>query len=211
VAEGCVVGAGAEVGAGAALHPNAVGEWAVIGPGTVLGAGAGVRIGAHCVVHSGARLGFAYRPTAPGQGGPSKAASSGGVIVGNGVEIGPNTVIEEGERRPTTIADGVRIGALACIGHDCSIGPGTELVAMVGLAGGVQIGAGTLLMGQVGVSSGAQIGDHAVIFGQSGVIGRVPDGGRYMGYPAWPRGQWLRGQARLRRSTRPRPAPPPGP
>jgi len=177
VAEGCVVG-----------------DWAVIDPGTVLGAvvGAGARIGARCVVHSGARLGFSCRPTAPAQSGWPKAASFGGVVVGDGVEIGPNAVIEDGETRPTTIADGVRIGALAMIGHDCSIGPGSELVAMVGLAGGVQIG----------VSNRVRIGDRAMVFGKSGVLSHVPDNGRYMGYPAWPRDQWLRAQAMLRHSTR---------
>jgi UDP-3-O-[3-hydroxymyristoyl] glucosamine N-acyltransferase len=95
-------------------------------------------------------------------------------VLGDGVEIGPNAVIEDGETRPTTIADGVRIGALAMIGHDCSIGPGSGLVAMVGLAGGVQIGAGALLMGQVGVSNRERIGDRAVVFGKSGVLSHVP-------------------------------------
>jgi UDP-3-O-[3-hydroxymyristoyl] glucosamine N-acyltransferase len=209
VGPGCVVGAGAQVGAGAALHANAaVGDLAVIGPGTVIGAGAvigpGVRLGARCVVHSGARLGFAYRPAPAGSNGRTKPASFGGVVVGDDVEIGPNTVIEEGEREPTTIADGVTIGALVCIGHDCSIGPGAELVAMVGLASEVRVGAQALLMGQVGVNGGVRIGECAVVFGKSGVIGHVPDDGRYMGYPAWPRAEWLRAQASLRRRSRAR-------
>jgi UDP-3-O-[3-hydroxymyristoyl] glucosamine N-acyltransferase len=207
--DGCVVGAGAEVGAGAALHANSVvGDLAVVGPGTVLGAGAvvgpGVRVGARCVVHSGARLGFAYRPTPPGSSGLTKPASFGGIVVGDEVEIGPNAVVEEGEREPTTIANGARIGGLAYVGHDCSIGPGAELVAMVGLASGVQVGAEALLMGQVGVAGGVRIGDRAVVFGKSGVIGHVPDDGLYMGYPAWPRSDWLRVQATLRRGLRAR-------
>ena len=213
VGEGCVVGAGAEVGAGAALHANAVvGDLAVIGPGTMLGAGAfvgpGVRVGARCVVHSGAILGFVHRPTAPGSGGVTKPASFGGVVVGDEVEIGPNAVVEEGEREPTTIADGVRIGGLCYVGHDCSIGPGAELVGMVGLASEVRVGAEALLMGQVGVTGGVRIGDRAVVFGKSGVIGHVPEDGRYMGYPAWSRSEWLRAQARLRHGSRARPAMP---
>lgn len=216
VGAGCVVGAGAQVGAGAALHANSVvGDLAEIGSGTVLGAGAvigpGVRVGARCVVHSGARLGFAFRPAGPGSSGLTKPASFGGVVVGDEVEIGPNAVIEEGERQPTTIADGVRIGALVCVGHDCSIGNGAELVAMVGLASEVRVGAEALLMGQVGVNGGVRIGDRAVVFGKSGVIGNVPDDGRYMGYPAWPRAEWLRAQATLRRRSRVRrPAATPG-
>jgi UDP-3-O-[3-hydroxymyristoyl] glucosamine N-acyltransferase len=212
VGDGCVVGAGAEVGAGAALHANVVvGDLAVIGAGTMLGAGAvvgpGVRVGARCVVHSGVRLGFAFRPTAPGSGGASKPASFGGVVVGDEVEIGPNAVIEEGESEPTVIADRVKIGALACVGHDCSIGPGAELVAMVGLASEVRVGADAMLMGQVGVTNGVRIGDRAVVFGHSGVIGHVPDDGAYMGYPAWPRNEWLRAQAKLRHGSRTQPTP----
>lgn len=211
IADGCVVGAGAEIAAGAALHANAVvGDLAVIGQDTVVGAGAavgaGVRVGARCVVHSGAVVGFAYRPTPVGERGLTKPPSYGGVVIGDGVEIGPNAVIEEGETEPTTIADGARVGSLSHVGHDCSIGRGAELVAMVGLASEVTVGEDALLMGQVGVTGGVRIGDRAVVFGKSGVIGHVPDDGGYMGYPAWPRDEWLRTQAGLRHQSRARPA-----
>ena len=161
-----------------------------------------MRVGAGCVVHSGAVVGYAYRPTPPGAGGLTKPPSYGGVVLGDGVEIGPNAVIEEGERQPTTIAAGARVGSLSHVGHDCSIGQGAELVAMVGLASEVTVGAEAMLMGQVGVTGGVRVGDRAVVFGKSGVIGHVPDDGRYMGSPAWPRGEWLRAQARLRRDSR---------
>jgi UDP-3-O-[3-hydroxymyristoyl] glucosamine N-acyltransferase len=211
IGDGCVIGAGAGIASGAALHANAVvGDLAVIGPGTVLGPGAvvgpGAVIGAGCVVHSGAVVGYAYRPTPPGAAGLTKPPSYAGVVLGDGVEIGPNAVIEEGEREPTTIADGARVGSLSHVGHDCSIGPGAELVAMVGLASEVRVGAEAMLMGQVGVANGVRVGDRSVVFGKSGVIGHVPDDGRYMGNPAWPQGEWMRAQARLRRDSRARPA-----
>ncbi|HET9898653.1 MAG TPA: UDP-3-O-(3-hydroxymyristoyl)glucosamine N-acyltransferase [Streptosporangiaceae bacterium] len=207
IGDGCVIGPGADIGPGVALHPLAVvGDLAVIGPQTVIGPGAvvapGVRIGARCVVHAGAKVGFAYRPTSPGVPGVTKPASFGGVLIGDEVEIGPNAVIEEGENEPTRIADGVKIGGLAFVGHDCSIGENAELIAMVGLASEVRVGSEALLMGQVGVTGGVRIGDRAVVFGKSGVIGNIPDDGLYMGYPAWPRGEWLRAQAGLRHRSR---------
>lgn len=211
LADGCVIGAGAEIGPGVAVHANAVvGDMAVIGPGTVLGAaavvGPGVRIGTGCVVHSGAVVGYAYRPAPTGTSGLTKPPSYGGVVLEDGTEIGPNAVIEAGERQPTTIAAGTRVGSLSHVGHDCSIGRGAELVAMVGLASEVTVGDEAMLMGQVGVTGGVRVGDRAVVFGKSGVIGHVPDDGRYMGNPAWPRDEWLRAQARLRRDSRARPA-----
>ena len=66
----------------------------------------------------------------------------------------------------------------------------------------------TVLMGQVGVTGGVRIGDRAVVFGKSGVIGHVPEDGRYMGYPAWSRSEWLRAHARLRHGSRAGPAMP---
>lgn len=86
--------------------------------------GAGVRIGGRCVMHGGARLGF---PTGPPRRPrtvclkrPPSAASWWGTGL---VEIGPNAVIEDGETRPTAIADGVRIGALVMIGTTARSAP----------------------------------------------------------------------------------------
>jgi UDP-3-O-[3-hydroxymyristoyl] glucosamine N-acyltransferase len=183
----------AELKPGAVVHPGAVvGDAAVLGERSVLHAnavvGPGARIGADCVIHAGAVIGFAYRPSPPGAP-ASQAVSVGGVEIEDGVEIGPGSVVEDGEETPTTIAAGARIGGHVMVGHDCVVGAGAHLVAMVGLAGGARIGAEATLFGQVGVAGDATIGERAVIYAKSGVAGDVPPGGRYFGIPARPRGE----------------------
>jgi UDP-3-O-[3-hydroxymyristoyl] glucosamine N-acyltransferase len=189
--ERCTVGAGAEIGAGAVVHPGAaIGAAASVGAGTIVQAnatiGPGVRIGERCLIHAGAVIGFAYRPTGLAEG-AGQAVSYGGVRIEDEAEIGPNSVVEDGERRPTTICRGAKLGAAVVVGHDCVIGPEAELVAMVGLAGGVQVGAQALLFGQVGVRGDARIGERAIVYAKSGVSGDIPPDAQYYGYPARPR------------------------
>jgi UDP-3-O-[3-hydroxymyristoyl] glucosamine N-acyltransferase len=189
--EHATVSAHAELAAGCVLHPGVlIGEGAAVGARTILGANAviepGVRIGADCVIHPGAVIGFCYRPSPP-DAPLSQAPSYGGVLIEDGVEIGPHSVVESGETVPTVIGRGAKLGAQVVIGHDCQIGAHAHLVAMVGLAGGVRVGADAVLFGQVGVAGDVQIGERAVIYGKSGVAGDVPAEGRYFGYPARPR------------------------
>jgi UDP-3-O-[3-hydroxymyristoyl] glucosamine N-acyltransferase len=51
--------------------------------------------------------------------------------------------------------------------------------------------------GQVGIADHVTVGDDARIAAKSGVIGDVPAGAVYGGYPAVPRLRWLRGLAWL--------------
>ena len=59
--------------------------------------------------------------------------------------------------------------------------------------------AGAVLAGAVGIAPHAVIGKGAVIAARSGVIGDVPAGETWGGYPARPRTQWLREQVALGR------------
>jgi UDP-3-O-[3-hydroxymyristoyl] glucosamine N-acyltransferase len=193
VGEHAVVGEGAELRAGAAVHAGAViGAAAVVGARSVVHAaavvGPGARIGADCTIHAGAVIGFAYRPSAPDE--PlSQAVSCAAVVIEDGVQIGPNAVVEDGESEPTTVCRGAKVGAQVCIGHDCVVGPGANLVAMVGLASGVRIGAEATLFGQVGVGGDLTIGERAIVYAKSGVACDIPPDGRYFGLPARPRGE----------------------
>jgi UDP-3-O-[3-hydroxymyristoyl] glucosamine N-acyltransferase len=201
VGAGCSVGAGARIGADAVLHPGAaVGEAAVVGAGSILQAnvvvGPTARLGERCLVHAGAVIGFSYRPARPGGGG--QAPPCGGARIGDDVEIGPGCVVEDGEERPTTIGDGVQLGAGVVVGHDCAIGAGARLVAMVGLAGGVEVGPDAMLFGQVGVGSNLRIGAGAIVDAKSGVTCDVPERARYRGSPARARATALELQAALK-------------
>ncbi len=73
------------------------------------------------------------------------------------------------------------------------------IAAQTGLAGSVVVGRGVLIGGQVGIADHLRIGDGARIAAKSGVIGDVPAGATYAGYPAVDRPRWLRGLATVYR------------
>jgi UDP-3-O-[3-hydroxymyristoyl] glucosamine N-acyltransferase len=179
IGEHVSIGAGAVIGAGCRLHSNAT-----LYPG--------VRMGARCEVHSGAVLGsdsYGYEET---RDAVFKTPRHCGVVLGDEVEIGPQSVIEAGAERDTRLDDQVKIGALVMVGHDCVIGRRTRLIAQVGLASGVTLGEEVLLMGQVGVRAGATIASRIVVLARSGVYGDLTRSGVYLGTPARPRMQALR-------------------
>jgi UDP-3-O-[3-hydroxymyristoyl] glucosamine N-acyltransferase len=59
-----------------------------------------------------------------------------------------------------------------------------------------------LVGGQVGVADHAVVGDCARLAGRAGVIGDVPAGQTFAGYPAVERMRWLRAIANLMRGRR---------
>jgi UDP-3-O-[3-hydroxymyristoyl] glucosamine N-acyltransferase len=85
------------------------------------------------------------------------------------------------------------------VGHNVEIGEDTVVAAQAGFAGSVRVGRGVLVGGQAGIADHVSVGDGARIAAKSGVIGDVPAGAVVAGYPAVPRGRWLRALARLYR------------
>lgn len=189
-----VIAAGAVIGEGVAIHAGAmVGAMARIGAATSIGANCaiagGVEIGANCTLLPGVVIGFAYRPGSAGSN-DDQAPATGGVRIGDKVQIGSNCVIEPGENRSTRIAAAARIGSGCVIGHDSRIGEGAIIGGACGLAGEVEIGRHAVLFGQVGVSSRARVGDFATVLAKSGVSRDVPDRCVFAGIPARPRKNW---------------------
>jgi UDP-3-O-[3-hydroxymyristoyl] glucosamine N-acyltransferase len=197
------------------IHPAAfVDGTAVVRPGAIILADA--RIGPHTVIGEGAvicrraRLGarVVVGPLAvvgrPGFGwatGPSgeviRIPQLGGVVVEDDVEIGPLCTIDGGTLSPTILRRGVRLDAHVHVAHNVEIGEGTLVAAQAGFAGSVRVGPGALVGGQAGITDHAIIGAGARIAAKSGVIGDVGAGSVVAGYPAIPRGRWLRIWARL--------------
>jgi UDP-3-O-[3-hydroxymyristoyl] glucosamine N-acyltransferase len=129
----------------------------------------------------------------------------GGVVIEDDVSIGALCTIDSGTLAPTRIRRGAKLDAQVHVGHNADIGEGTMVAAQSGFAGSVRIGKGVLIGGQVGVADHVTIGDGAKVAAKSGVIGDVPAGAVVAGYPAVPRGRWLRALARLYRGLPPAP------
>lgn len=221
VAPTAVVHSSARIEIGATIEPGAViGPRASIGAGTVIGAtaviGPDVCIGRDCsvgpgatiihaiigndvILHPGCRIGqdgFRYLPDAKGH---LKVPQLGRVVIHDKVEIGAGTTIDRGGGDDTIIGEGTKIDNLVHIAHNVTIGRHCIIAGQCGFAGSTTVGDHVMMGGQVGIADHLTIGDGAMIGAKSGVMSNVPAGQTWLGYPAWPARQFLRGMAKLRR------------
>lgn len=199
VGEGATIGAGAVIGAGSVL-----GAGVSIGPGTRLGPRVAVldrvRIGARCVVHTGAVLGADGFGFAPDSAKWQKIPQVGGVTIGDDVEIGANTCIDRGAIDDTIIEDGVKIDNLVQVAHNVRIGAHTAMAAMAGVAGSTKIGKRCMIAGGVIILNSLEICDDVMFTFGSVVTKSVSEPGRYSGQlPAESSTRWQKNVARFRR------------
>lgn len=207
VGPGCVVRAGARLEAGVVLAERvSVGEGSVIGERTVLGPGVvvypRVQIGKRCNVQANAVIG------APGFGFAWDGQrhlhmpQTGGVVIGDEVEIGAGTCVDSGTLQPTTVGDGSIFDNQVQIGHNCRIGRAVVVCGQVGFAGGVEVGDGAMFGGKAGIHGHVKIGAGAIIGGAAVVSGDIPPGLIVQGSPAIEMKLHRRMQATLRHLTR---------
>jgi UDP-3-O-[3-hydroxymyristoyl] glucosamine N-acyltransferase len=201
-----IVGPRAEIGAATIIQSGAViGPDVHIGRGCSIGAGASITnalIGDRVVIHPGCRIGqdgFGY---AMGEAGLTKVPQVRRVIVQADVEIGAGTCIDRGSTRDTVIGEGTKIDNLVQVGHNVTIGRHCVIVSQVGISGSVSIGDFVMLGGKVGIADHLTIGSGARIAAAAALMSDVPPGATYMGYPAEPAREWLRGLAAMRRLVR---------
>lgn len=171
-----------------------------IGDGTRIGAGvvvhAGVQVGDGCVLGDQVVLGsegFGLAPSA--RGNLDALPHRAGVVLGADVQVGTGSNIAAGLLEPTWIGSRARIDALVQVGHNCRVGEGCVLAGQVGLAGSVELGPGCLVGGQAGFADHVHLGAGCRVAGQAGVTRSWPEKTALVGFPARPRGEWLREQA----------------
>jgi UDP-3-O-[3-hydroxymyristoyl] glucosamine N-acyltransferase len=180
---GALVLGDARIGADTVVHEGAV----IYGRSRL---GARVNVGAHAVI---GRPGFGF--AAAPDGSQVRVPQLGGVVIEDDVEVGPLSTIDAGTLSPTVISRGAKLDAHVHVGHNVEIGEGTMVAAQAGFAGSTRVGANVRIGGQVGITDHATIGAGARIAAKSGVIGDVAEGAVVAGYPAVPRGRWLRAWA----------------
>ena len=186
-------------------------------------------MGAHCLLHSGVRIGhgcrigdrvilhanavigadgFSYAPdlmsaTAFTAGVTvTRVHSLGNVEIGDDVEIGACTTIDRATLESTRIGRGTKIDDHVHIGHNVTIGESCILCGMVGISGSVVLGDRVRLGGGVGIGDHVRIGDQAVIAAGSGVATDVPANAFFSGYPAQPHQRSVEQHLYLRRARR---------
>jgi UDP-3-O-[3-hydroxymyristoyl] glucosamine N-acyltransferase len=185
VGPGVQIGAGTRIGARASLRCALVGDGVTIFPGAVLG-----------------ETGFGL---AAGPGGASLSPHFGRVIIQNGVSVGANSCIDRGLFDDTVIGEGSQIDNLCHIGHNCQVGSHVVVAAFGGISGSSTVGDGVQFGGRVGLKDHVTVGPGARLAAGSAVLGDVPAGETYAGYPAKPVRTWMRELAWLARAAQKRP------
>lgn len=205
IAQGVFIGEGVKIGAGTKIHSSAVilakseiGENCEIFPNVTIYRF--VKIAKGCRIHSHTTIGadgFGYTFD---KGVHQKIWHIGGVEIGQDVEIGANTCIDQGTFSPTKIGDGCKIDNQVQIGHNCHLGKAVILCGQVGIAGSTTIEDYTVVGGGAGIGPDLVIGRESQIAGQAGVTGSCPAKSILAGHPARPVKEWLRSVAYLRKS-----------
>ena len=213
------VASSASVGPHVVIEAGAtVAEYAVIDAGCYIGRNAQIgarthlfarvtlhaecRIGQRAIVHSGVVIGADGFGFANDGGTWVKIPQTGGVAIGDDVEIGANTTIDRGTLADTVIEDGVKLDNQIQIGHNCHIGAHTAMAGCVGVAGSARIGKYCTFGGAAMVLGHLTIADHVHISSGSLVSRSILEAGQYTGfYPLAKNADWEKSAAIVRNLT----------
>jgi UDP-3-O-[3-hydroxymyristoyl] glucosamine N-acyltransferase LpxD len=144
---------------------------------------AGTIIGNDTVVKSGAIIGeqgFGFGFSEDKE--PKRIIHTGGVIIGNKVEIGANCVVCSGTITPTIIKDYVKIDDLVFIAHNCEIGRKTMVVASSVICGSVRIGEKCWIGPNSSIIDVTNIGNNSVVGIGTVVTENVLENKKMMGF-----------------------------
>ncbi len=202
IGAGSVIGDNAVIASHVTIAPRvSIGADALIHPGVRIMAD--TRIGDRVILHGNVVIGgdgFSFvtpeksaveqvRDTLGDSSGTRAQAwarihSLGGVEIGDDVEVGANSTIDQGSVRATRVGSGTKIDNLVQVGHNVVIGTNCLLCAQAAVAGSTVIGNNCVLGGKSGVADNIKIGDNVVIGAASAVLSNVPAGRAMLGYPA---------------------------
>lgn len=214
IASSAVVSPDAKLGQNVSIGANAViesgveiGDDAVIGAGCFIGKNSkigartqlwanvsvyhNVKIGDDCLIQSSAVIGSDGFGYANDKGQWIKIPQTGGVIIGNRVEIGACTCIDRGALDPTVIEDNVIIDNLCQIAHNVHIGYGTAVAGGVIMAGSLKVGRFCQIGGASVINGHMEICDGAIITGMGMVMRPITEKGIYSsGIPLQTNKEW---------------------
>lgn len=186
--EGVAIGANAVIGANVILGEHVqIGAGTVIGQDCVIGSGTrlwanvtiyhNVQLGMDCIVHSGTVIGSDGFGYANERGTWVKIPQTGGVRIGNRVEIGAGATIDRGALAHTEIHDGVIIDNQVQIAHNDVIGANTAIAGCTVVAGSVTIGRHCIIGGNCAISGHLNICDGVHITGSTNITNSVKEPG----------------------------------
>ncbi|MDN5368854.1 MAG: UDP-3-O-[3-hydroxymyristoyl] glucosamine N-acyltransferase [Shewanella sp.] len=187
---GVAVAANVVIGANTVIGENTqIGAGTVIGPDVIIGSGSrlwanvtvyhNVHMGINCIIHSGVVLGSDGFGYANERGNWIKIPQTGGVRIGDNVEIGAGTTVDRGALEHTEIHDGVIIDNQVQIAHNDIIGAHTAIAGCTVLAGSVTIGKYCIIGGSCAISGHLTITDGVHLSGATNITNDVKEPGLY--------------------------------
>lgn len=175
----CYIGENCRVGEDSLVLPHAVllrdvtiGNRCEIGPGAILG-----------------HAGFGYYWDGSKQ---VHVPQTGGVVLGDNVDVGALTAIDRATADNTVIGDGNKFDNLVQIAHNVTVGKHGVFASQVGIAGSSRIGDRLMAGGQSGFADHVTVVDGVTISGRAGVMGTISEPGVYGGAPCMPMRQYHR-------------------
>jgi len=192
---------GVKIGEHTIIYPQVyVGKNVTIGKNVTLHPGVRIYrdcvIGDNCIVHANVVIGsdgFGFAPQEDGT--YKKIPQIGNVVLGNGVEVGSNTVIDRATMGSTHIKDGAKLDNLIQIAHNVEIGENTVIAAQAGIAGSTKMGKNCMIGGQAGFVGHITVADGSKVQAQSGVSRSLKKpGAAWHGSPAFNYSDFMRSQ-----------------
>lgn len=129
-----------------------------------------------------------------------KIPQTGGVILGDDVEIGANTTIDRGAMSPTTVGRGTKIDNQIQLAHNCQVGEHTVIAAKTGISGSTKIGNYCVIGGGVGTVGHIEIADKTNIGGGTSITHSVTESGQHIAsiFPMLPYREWAKNAVHIK-------------
>ena len=172
ISSNCKLGKDCFIGAGVIIECSVLNEKVTVAHNTVLG-----------------KIGFGFIPET------SKTTLTphiGGLIIGEGTNIGSGCTIDRGLIDNTLIGKYVMIDNQVHIGHNCIINDFCILAGQVGLSGSVILEKNVILGGDVSIKDNIKIGEGSIVAGASKVFNSFPKASKIGGSPAQDINSWKR-------------------